>query len=173
MDNKLEIRSNKLMEEYLSSISYNFLEKSILIPEDLRSIIDSRFLVHNDCVLLKELCSVAPEGLNEIEKCEYEDSENHFHPDSFVDSADDDLQALKYALECGKHLASRLGEEFGTKRRFRIQISFSEKIEVDGEISEYTSSTVRFYQIRSECDKKMLVGDLERFQLDAIVEIET
>ena len=156
------------MEKYISLIGYNFLEKDVSLPKDLKNVVDSDFLVHNDCVLLQALCTTVPEGLNDVQKCEYEDSENHFHPDSYVDSSDDDFQALKYALECGRHLASRLGKEFGAERRFRIQISFSRKIEID----DYTSSTVRFYQVRSECEEIMRVSDLDRFQLDAVIEFE-
>jgi hypothetical protein len=105
-----------------------------------------------------------------LKKCEWEYAQNHFHPDSYVDT-DDQMQYLQLALECGKRLAKRLDAAFPGKN-FRIAVSFNETKVSDGEIENYGSSTVRFYQIRQDCENGMRTADLNDFTLDAVLEME-
>jgi hypothetical protein len=78
---------------------------------------------------------------------------------------------LQLALECGKRLAVRLEAEFPDKD-FRLIISFNETRVVGNEVEIYGSSTVRFYQIRPDCESKMRIANLDNYKWDAVLEIE-
>ncbi len=162
------------MNAYLSKLGYDFLKRRVDLPEELEDLIQRDFLIENDCLTLKgdNSDSANPSFKQDLEKCEWEDHQNHFHPDFAYLNTEDELDYLKTALECGKRLAHRFSQEL-PHHRIRLLISFSETTEENGEIEAYGSSTVRFYQIRPTCDEKMRLEDLERFKSEAILEIET
>ena len=168
----MTVRNNQLMDKYLSRIDYNFWDKTITLPKDLILFVDSEFVTNNDCIVLKEVGNIEtnPKLKTSLEKCEYEDSETHFHPDSYVDT-EDEIEYLKLALECGKRLTKRFETEFQDKN-FRLIISFSETEITDGEIESYGTSTVRFYQIRQDCEHIMRTDDLNSFEINTLLEIE-
>jgi hypothetical protein len=162
------------MDAYLSELGYDFLKRRVDLPEHLEDLIQRDFLIENDCLILKDENenSSNPIFEQDLEKCEWEDHHNHFHPDfAYVDTKDE-LDYLKAALECGKRLAHRFSQEL-PHHRIRLLISFSETTEENGETEVYGSSTVRFYQIRPACEERMRLEDLETFESEAILEIET
>lgn len=166
-----KIRTNKIMDEYLSKIGYNFWDTSIFLPAGLSKKIQSEFVKDNDCVVLKEdEITSNPKFDTNIKKCEWEWFETHFHPDSYIET-DDEIEYLKLALECSKQLAKRLDAEFKDKN-FRLSVSFSETVKTENKIEFYGSSTVRFYQIRQECEDIMRTEDLNAFKLEAVLDIE-
>ena len=91
--------------------------------------------------------------MTDIDKCDQEYNETYFHTDSYIDG-ENELEYLRLALKCGKKISIRLSNQFKNER-FRIMISFSETIMVDGLIDNYSSSTVRFYNIRPSCNNKI------------------
>lgn len=167
----MKIRTNRLMDFYLSKIGYNFLEKSIDIPSELEKKIISEFVIDNDSITLSGLNILSnPKFDVNIKKSEWEYSETHFHPDEYIES-NDELKYLELALACGKQIALRLEREFKDKR-FRVIISFSETKTENEEIEFYGSSSVRFYQIRNDCEESMHIKDLNDYLDDAVLEIE-
>jgi hypothetical protein len=168
----MTVRTNQLMDKYLSRIDYNFWDKTITLPKDLMLIVESEFVTNNDCIVLKAVGNIEtnPKLKTSLEKCEYEDFETHFHLDLYIDT-ENEIEYLKLALECGKLLTRRFETDFQDKN-FRLLISFSETEIIDGEIESYGSSTVRFYQIRQDCDNVMRTDDLNSFEIDAMLEIE-
>ena len=168
----MTVRTNQLMDKYLSRIDYNFWDKTITLPKDLERIVDSEFIIDNDCIVLKEVGNIKanPQFDTNLKKCEWEDFETHFHPDSYIDT-ENEFEYLKLALECGKRLTRRFEKEFKDKN-FRLLISFSETEIIDGEIESYGSSTVRFYQIRQDCENIMKSENLDDFKFEAVLEIE-
>ena len=135
------------MDNYLVKLGYDFWNKTIELPTDLAKLINHDFLTTNDCVTLRG-CGfrVNPKFDNSLDKCEWEYFETHFHPDSYVDK-ENELEFLKLALECGKRLSKRLANRFENDK-FRVVLSFSESMIIDGEIDTFGSSTVRFYKKR-------------------------
>lgn len=168
----MTVRTNQLMDKYLSRIEYNFWDKTITLPKDLVRIIKSEFITNNDCIVLKTDGNTVtnPKLKTSLEKCEYEDFDTHFHPDLYIDT-DNEIEYLKLALECGKRLIRRFETDFQDKN-IRLLISFRETEIIDGEIESYGNSTVRFYQIRQDCEHIMRTDDLNSFENDAILEIE-
>ena len=160
------------MDNYLSKIDYNFWETSITLPADLERIIRSDFVTDNDCIVLKEVGNNLnnPKFDTSLKKCEWESFQTHFHPEMYIDTANE-IDYLKVALECGKRLAKRLDKEFPQKK-FRVSISFDETRVVGDEIESYGGSSVRFYQVREDCENVMRTNDLNDFQFEAVLEIE-
>ncbi|MGN6601599.1 MAG: hypothetical protein ACTHK8_04060 [Ginsengibacter sp.] len=160
------------MDSYLSKIDYNFWEISMTLPAELERIINSDFVTDNDCIVLKEVGDIStnPKFNTSLKKCEWEDSQTHFHPDMYIDT-DNEIEYLQLALESGKRLAKRLNTEFPDKD-FRISISFNKTTIVDNEVENYGSSTVRFYQVRQDCENIMRTENLDDFKSDAVLEIE-
>jgi len=160
------------MDSYISSLGYDFLSKDIELPLTLQKIVYSEFITENDIIVLGEVHgSGNPSYENDLKKCEFEYNETHFHPDAFADKGNGEIEYLKLALECAKRLIGRLDKNFKDKK-FRVLVSFSETEIKDGEIESYGSSTVRFYQIRSSCERIMRMEDLNSFKIEAILEIE-
>jgi len=166
------IRTNRLMDDYLLKLGYDFWEKTIELPTDLAKITNSDFLTTNDCVTLKGFGHrINPKFDNDSGKCEWEYNGTHFHPDNYVDR-ENEIDFLKLALECSKRIFERLSNRFKNDR-FRVIISFCESTIIDGEVDTYGSSTIRFYKIRSVCDEIMYIDNLNDFETDAVLEIET
>ena len=168
----MTIRTNKIMDKYLSKIGYNFWETSLSLPVGLEKIVQSEFITDNDCIILKSVAQIEtnPKFDTNLEKCEFEDFENHFHPDSYIET-NNEIDYLKLALECGKRLAKRIDSELKTDN-FRVGISFSETTVENGEIEFYGSSTVRFYKVREDCEEIMRTSNLDDFESEAVLEIE-
>ena len=143
------------------------------IPTDLEKIINRDFLTDNDCVILKGHYGHEknPQLKSDLEKCEWEYDQTHFHPFLYAKQSNNEVEYLILALECGKRLAYRLKKQF-ENRRFRILISFSETEKNNGEIEWYGSSSVLFYQIREGSEKIMRTENLNDFKHDAVLEIE-
>lgn len=159
------------MDDYLLKLGYDFWEKTIELPNDLAKITNSDFLTSNDCVSLKGFGRRRnPRFDTDFEKCDWEYNETHFHPDSFS-RGDDEMEYLKLALECSKRLSYRLSKRFKNDK-FRIVISFMEAQFINGEIEVYGSSTVRFYKIRPDADDSFYIGDLDGYELEAVLELE-
>lgn len=160
------------MDSYLSKIQYDFWKTSITLPAELERIIKSEFVTDNDCLILKEVGNNRnnPKFDASLEKCEWENFQTHFHPDMYIET-DNEIEYLQLALECGKRLAKRLDKEFPDKN-FRISISFDQTKVVGDEIESYGSSSVRFYQVREDCENIMRTNDLNDFQFEAVLEIE-
>jgi hypothetical protein len=168
----MSYRANNKMNSLLNGLGYDFKRKLIDLPKPLIDFLNSPIVISNGCILIRQLCEKAPDNLSDLAKSEYEYSENHFHPDSFVDDELEDLDHLKLGLECLKLLASRLGKEF-SNLRFRIFLSYSQTEKTNNEIDVYASSTLRFYQIRREIVNVMGIEDLDAFKSEAVLEIET
>jgi hypothetical protein len=159
----MSYRANNNMNSFLKDLGYDFKIKLIDLPKRLIDFLNSPIVVSNGCILIKQLCEKAPDNLSDLAKSEYEYSENHFHPDAFANEALEDLDHLKLGLECSKLLASRLAREF-FDLRFRILLSYTQTEKTNTEIDVYGSSTLRFYQVRSEIDNVMPFGDLNAFE---------
>jgi hypothetical protein len=161
------------MDSYISKFGYNFLLEKVDLPKELRNIVNSEFLNENDTIILKGLYGheTIPKFDNDIEKCEWEYNETHFHPDMFAKNTDNETIYLKLALEGAKQIMERLTKQFNG-RKFKVIVSFSETKTENGEIASYGSSTVRFYQIRSSCEDRMRHPNLDNFREDAVLEIE-
>jgi len=162
------------MEGYLYKMAIRYPEASIELPAELEQTISNEFITENDCIILKGLGGNEqnPKFESDLEKCEWEYNETHFHPDEYSAKNADELDFLLFALESSKRLAHRLQEQFPTKA-FRIVASFCETHKDHlGRVESYGSSTVRFYQIRRSYENRMRSHDISEFQLDAISEIE-
>ena len=159
------------MDRYLSKIGYDFWEISISLPTDLEKIIQGEFITDNDCIILKSLVQFEtnPKFDTNLEKCEFEDFENHFHPDSYTET-NNEIEYLKLALKYGKRLAKRIDCELKAEN-FRVGISFNETTIENGEIEFYGSSTVRFYKVRQDCEEIMRTNNLDNFEKEAVLEI--
>lgn len=169
-----QIRTNRLMSDYLKKISFNFEDENTNLPFELGKIINGDFLTENECIILKDIYknNSNPKFEKDLAKCEWEYSENHFHPDDYIDNISSELDYLYFALCCSKELAKRLSLNF-PNINFRIIVSFCEtQTDKNGEVEYYGSSTVRFYKIRPECESKMKTSNLDDFEQDAILEIE-
>jgi hypothetical protein len=168
----MSYRTNNRMNSFVNELAYDYKVKLIDLPRPLIDFLNSPIVTSNGCFLIAQLCEKAPSNLSDLARSEFEYSENHFHPDSFVDEQLEDLSHLKLGLECSKLLASRLSQEF-SNLRFRILLSYSQTEKASNEIEAYASSTLRFYQIRSVIDSVMRVGDLNAFESESMLEIET
>ena len=167
------VSTNKKMDKYLLKLGYNFWEYKADLPQDLEKIVNSKFIVDNDCITLKGLgISNNPIFQTDIEKSEWEYNETHFHPDSFSKEKNE-MEYLKLALESGKQIAARLSIQFKSKKKFRIIVSYNETITKNGEIDCYGSSKVRLYQIRGESKNTIFPEDLEEYKSDALLLIES
>lgn len=165
------LKKNKLMNDYLLRIGFqdDFFGKNYVLSKKLNELLDHGFVELKDSVFLRDLCNAMP-YLEGCEKSIYEDSENHFHPEDYLDSDVDEIEYLKMALECGKRIANKLELNY-PGRKFRIVISFEESKKKNNEIEIFGSSTVRFHQIRQECESVLRVKNLDQFS-EAILEIE-
>ena len=162
------------MESYLEKLSYDFREAYVELPADLESLINRKFLTENDCITFKGDYNSkhTPIFKTDFEKCQWEYNETHFHPDEYAKQKSDELEFLILALESSKRLERRLVQNFPNKR-FRILISFAEtQKDNKGEIEFYGASTVRFHQIRNNCENKFRTDNLNEFANDAVLEIE-
>ena len=170
----MKLRTNNIMNSYLSQLEYDFLVKKVELPKELEEIVNADFLTDNDAIILKGLYKNQTNPLfnSDIEKCEWEYNETHFHPDGFIKRGDDEIEYMRFALECAKRLHERLDKNFKYKK-FRLIVSFSETEKKGNEIETYGSSTVRFYQIRQGAEARMRSEDLNDFKQEAILEIET
>lgn len=168
----MRIRSNDQMKAYLEALGYDFLSTTIPLHPRLEMIVNSEFLVENDCILLKGLNQNhnIPKFETDLEKCEWEYNETHFHPDMFWDGTEE-IEILKLTLECGKRIAKRLQETYPYKV-FRIQLDFAETEYLDSEIERYGAGTVRFYKVRPTSEYTLYHADLNVFKRDAVMEIE-
>lgn len=163
------------MEGYLDKMAINFPETSVELPNELEQTISEEFIIENDCITLRGLCGNEqnPKLETDLEKCEWEYNETHFHPDEYSQEGADESEFLLFALESSRRIAQRLKTDFPFKN-FRISVSFSETEKDDlGSIESYGSSTVRFHQIRNSCEKQMRTVNLNDFRYDAVLEIET
>ena len=162
------------MNEYLQRLGYDFWKTKVGLPAELEDTLNEGFHASNDCVILKGLYghNSNPDLKSDLEKCEWEYHETHLHIDDYFQSPDDEISLLSLGLEYAKRIRARLDEEFDGKK-FRILLSFSEtnKNEI-GQVDSYGSCTVRFHQIRPNCDEVMKTDNLEKFQLEAVMEIE-
>jgi hypothetical protein len=168
------IRTNSMMDGYLKELNYDFETSSYPISEKLTNIIQADFIDNNDSITLFGVASHTQNPLFEtpVQKCEWEYNETHFHPDwSVMGDKEEEMEYLKAALESGKRLAKRLQRAYSEKR-FRVIISFSETVYDSKEAESYSSSTVRFYQIRPEAEYLMRIEDLNDFKTEALMEIE-
>lgn len=161
------------MDEYLNSLGYNFWDKSIVLIEGLNRLINCELLNNKDLVILNSGGQFIPEISIEsaADKCEYEDSENHFHIDDYVANKMNfnDLQFLGLGLEFTKQLTNRLKNEF-PERSFRISLSFGKVADTD--VYEFGNCVTRFYSIREEAEKVFKIPDLNTFKEEGIIEIE-
>jgi hypothetical protein len=169
----MRVRVNDKMESYLNELKYDFNVKLIDLPQQLLDLLSSPILTINGCVLIEQICDVAPDDLSDQMRCEYEYSENHFHPDSFFDEEIGEVDHLKFGLEISRSLVLRLEKEFPASH-FRILLSYSTTTRDDyNEIIEYASSTVWLHRIRSGVDELFRQDDLNVFHSEAVLEIET
>ena len=161
------------METYLNKLGYDFLTIRIKLPRKLEKIIESQFILHNDCIIINGLYGHTenPNLETDLEKCEWEYNETHFHVDMYYKNKKEEIEYLKLALECAKRISDKLNNEF-ENRKFRITVSFSETLIKDEEIEFYGSGVVRFNQIRTSCENAMRIADLNDYKLDAVLEIE-
>lgn len=162
-------RMNKRMKDQLDSMAYDFKSAQSL-PERLQNLMVSPIIIDHECVLLKEICEGAPDGLSETEKCEYEWSENHFHPDYFMEDVQYGPEYLKVSLECVRQLIHRL--ELFEGNKFRIVFSYNEDTYEGSEKIIYESSTISFYQCREGTDDLMKLKDLDSLDDTMVCEIE-
>jgi hypothetical protein len=162
----MKVRANKAMDRYLKELGYDFLNVSYSLPSDLKKIVQSDFVTNNDCIIISGQYAISsnPKLNAELEKCEWENNETHFHTDwNASQYTNDELEYLKLALECAKVLAIRLTENVPDKK-FRILVSFSETTyDINNEIDSYGSGTVRFYQIRENAESTFRTEDLNDF----------
>jgi hypothetical protein len=168
------VRTNHVMERYLQRLGYDFWTKRVDLPTELEEIIYQDFLTNNDCIILKALYDhdSNPGLKSDLEKCEWESNETHFHIDDYVQNPDDEIEYLSIGLECAKRLQKRFDQEFADKK-FRILISFNETVkDENGYVDFYGSCTVRFHQVRLNCDDVMRADDMEKFKVEAVMEIE-
>lgn len=161
------------MDGYLAKFKYDVWKTDLRLPGQLLKGIESEFLVDNDCVTLKGFSNNHPPPLfkTDLEKCEWEYNETHFHSDMFIEIPSNEIEYLQIAIESGKRLATRLRSIF-KEQNFRVIISFYETEKINDEVEIYGSSTVRFYQIRPGCEEIMRCQDLNDFAQDAVMEIE-
>ncbi|CAM1355438.1 hypothetical protein [Tenacibaculum halocynthiae] len=161
------------MDGYLEDLGYNFWEKSVDLTDGLNRIIKCKILNEKDLTILNSGSQFIPEVPieNSIDKCEYEDSENHFHIDDYVAHRINynDLHFLGLGLEFTKQLTKRLEKEF-SKNHYRIILSFG-KVE-DTDVYEFGNCVTRFYSIREDAEKDFKIDDLNSFKEEGIIEIE-
>lgn len=168
----MKIRQNTLMYYYLEKLDYDYQETTIDLPDELDEIIKDGLIVSNDCIILKSLSDNSPKFETDLEKCEWEYNETHFHPDEYARAGSDEIVYLSYALECAKRIAYKLKNKF-PQFSFRITVSFSETVKNKlGQIETYGSSSVQFHKIRENCESTMRTSDLDGFEFDAVLEIE-
>jgi hypothetical protein len=168
------IRTNRIMDGYLKELNYDFETSSYAISEKLTNIIQADFIDNNDSITLIGVGSHTQNPLFQapFQKSEWEYNETHFHPDwSVMGDKEEETDYLKAALECGQRLAKRLKNAYSEKH-FRVIISFSGTVYDSKEVESYSSSTVRFYQIRREAEYLMRIEDLNDFKTEALMEIE-
>jgi len=162
------------MDDYLKDLGYNFWEKSIDLTDGLNRILKCEILNDKDLIILNSGGEFLPEIPIEsaIDKCEYEDSENHFHIDNYVAHKMNfnDLNFLGLGLEFIKRLTNRIVNEFPEKS-VRISLSFG-KVE-DTDVYEFGNCVARFYTIRKQAEKVFKCVDLNNFKIEGIIEIET
>jgi hypothetical protein len=168
----MNIRTNGQMSKHLLALGYDFLKIHVELPEELEKISRLEFLTGNDCTLLQGLYGhqMTPEFETDIQKCEWEYSENHFHPDEYARTQNEG-EFLILALECAKRIAFRLKENF-TGKNFRLIISYDETVIEEGETETYGSSTVRFHELRKDCKDFYGFDSLEKFEQDAVMVID-
>jgi len=170
----MQLRSNQLMTRYLDALGYDFQTHTRALPEHLEGLLDCDYLPDLDRVVLTKLNgdNKIPPLNTDLEKCEWEYNETHFHPDAYASRGAKELEYLELALESAKRLAEDIQKRFSSMR-FRIQVAFSETEKNGQEIEFYGSSTVRLYRIRPACEDIMRNGDLDEFKTEALLEIET
>ncbi|MES2543526.1 MAG: hypothetical protein V4548_01480 [Bacteroidota bacterium] len=161
------------MDSYLSKLEYNFWEKSIVLTDGLERLVKCPFLIGKGLVLLDYGGQFIPENeiLSDIDKCEYESFENHFHIDDFVAKRMNfnDIIFLGLGLEFLKQLVIRIKNEL-PENDFRFILSFG-KVD-DPDVYEFGNCVVRFYQIRSASENVFKREDLNTYLQEGVIEIE-
>ena len=162
------------MDDLLESLEYNYQEKSAALPKKLIHLLHCPFLVGNDLVLLKSDAQFIPEKelATAVDKCAYEDIENHFHIDDYVDDVINynSLAFFELGLAFTMQLADRLQSEF-PKISFRVLLSFG-AVDSDKQ-HQFGNCVTRFYTIRAEAETAFRIQNLEVFKNEAILTIET
>ncbi len=158
------------MNKYLDLLGFDFEKSRFELPKKLKQLIYSEFQKECDCIYLSVYVNILPVGLSsDFEKCTFE-YDNHFHINDFGKTKNE-KDYLKWAIEGGRQLGERLKNTFPEKS-FRILISFSETSVREGEVEDYCSCTVRFYEIRPNVDDIFRVKNLELFLSEAVMELE-
>ncbi|MBL0744746.1 hypothetical protein [Chryseolinea lacunae] len=162
-------RLNDQMAIHLKNLNYDALTTDYALPTDLVTLLESPIVECNGCFLLSSCRDSAPEGMNDFDKTVYEDFENHFHPDAYLErDAQADIEYLKLGLESAKRLAARLKQIQST--RFTVCLVYSETEREGDIVAVYGSSTVRFYALRPGV--KMGVDDLNSYESEAVLEMD-
>lgn len=168
------VRTNSLMDGYLEELGYDFWSCKIALTTGLDRIINSPFVQGNDLLIINSLCqSIPSEALScDKEKCEFEDSANHYHIDDYVPNTIEynDVYFLGLGLEFLKRLEARLHDSF-PQEKFRLTLSYG-KVE-DEDVKEFGNCVVRFYKVRSEAEDVFRIENLNDFKMEGVMEVET
>ena len=167
----MRIRTNSIMTRTLEKRKHDFSKGTVTLPTELNKLIDSGFRREQECILFKNFEYLGSGPLDsDFKKTEYEDFLNHIHIDDYVTDVSDEFEYLKVGLEFGKNLHERLKNTFD--KDFRIVVSYCETTYEGEEIDTYGSCVVRFYMIRSTCDNKFRIEDLDKFKTEGVLVIE-
>jgi hypothetical protein len=168
---QMKIRTNSIMTRTLEKRKHDFVKEKVTLPTELNKLIDSGFRREQDCILFKDFEYFGPGPLDsDFKKTEYEDFLNHVHIDDYVTDVSDEFEYLKVGLEFSKRLHEGLKNTF--ENDFRIVVSYNETTYEGEEIDTYGSCVVRFYMIRTTCDDKFRIDDLDKFETEGVLVIE-
>ncbi|WP_133259562.1 hypothetical protein [Pseudochryseolinea flava] len=159
------------MERILGQKSYEFVKEIVMLPAELENLVTLGFRAERDCILFKNVDYFGIGILDsDFGKTAYEDFENHIHIDNNSLDVIDEFEYLKVGLEFAKRIYAKLDSLF--RNQFRIIVSYSETIYENEEINTYGGCVVRFYMIRSSCDDKYRVDDLDKYEDEGVLVIE-
>jgi len=168
----MTIRTNRLMDNYLQKLGYDFWNTSKEITDQMAELLKQPFIEGNDLVIWETGKRTIPEQYIEQaeERSWYEYDENHIHIDNYIKSMDfNSIEFLGYGLECLKRLITKMKKEL-RPCSLSIMLSFSKVEEINR--YEFGNCVLRFYKIRNNQRPESLKFNLDEFKQGGILEID-